>query len=276
MNWWKELQDTGILRTALVDYVFADFIEKGLLKQDILEMMELYGLIAKFASEMSTSENEEEQIYFVPTQLRSSPLGLCEIKPSEHDPCPLFVHFLDGFVPHGLFPQFVSRCIGWCSENGFKETPQLFNDGARFLVGKPIICALILICRKHFIKVVLKRRECSLEPSSSNASNKMAIEFRTFMEKTLNGLSQDLSWPSNLRYELSVACTQCPQSGHMLSQHRSQTFGQEDSPHLLQVPPPCGKLICTKNFADKAVTVLGLEKWFELRHSQVKAVCQIH
>ncbi|XP_068753968.1 uncharacterized protein [Montipora capricornis] len=268
VNWWKELQDTGILRTALVDYVFADFIEKGLLKQDILEMMELYGLIAKFSSEMSTSENEEEQIYFVPTQLRSSPLGLCEIKPSELDPCPLFVHFLDGFVPHGLFPQFVSRCIGWCSENGFKETPQLFNDGARFLLGKPIICALILICRKRFIKVVLKRAECSLEPSSSNASNKMAIEFRTFMEKTLNGLSQDLSWPSNLRYELSVACTQCQQSGHMLSQHRSQSFGQDDFPHLLQVPPPYGKLICTKNFADKAVTVLGLEKWFELRHSQ--------
>ena len=267
MNCWQELQDKGILRTALVDHVFADFIEKGLLKQDILEMMEHYGLIAKFSSEMSTSENEEEPLYFVPTQLTSSPSELFEIKPSKRDPCPLFVHFLDGFVPHGLFPQFVSRCISWCSENGFKETPKLFNNGARFLLGKQIMLALI--CRKRFIKVVLKRRQCPLEPSSSNASNKMAVEVRTFIERTLNGLSQDLSWLRSLRYELSVACTHCLQSGRMFSQDRLQRFGQDDSLHLLKVLP-CGEVVsCVENFSDETVTVPGLEEWFVLQHPQV-------
>ncbi|XP_068699861.1 uncharacterized protein [Montipora foliosa] len=265
-KYWKELQDTGILNPGLLDHVFSDFIEKGLRKQDILEMMELYGLIAKFSSGMSTSENEEEQTYFVPTQLTLSPSELCEIKPSERDPCPLFVHFLDGFVPHGLFPQFVSRCISWCSESGFKETPKLFNNGARFLLGKQIILALI--CRKRFIKVVLKRRQCPLEPSSNNASNKMAVEVRTFIERTLNGLSHDLPGLSNLRYELSVACTHCLQSGRMFSQRRPRRFGQDDSLHLLKVLP-CGELAsCVENFSDETLTVPGLEKWFELQHSQ--------
>ncbi|XP_068754007.1 uncharacterized protein [Montipora capricornis] len=244
-KYWKELQDTGILKPDLVDHVFSDFIKKGLRKQDILEMMELYGLIAKFSSGMSTSENEEEQTYFVPTQLTLSPSELCEIKPSERDPCPLFLDFLDGFVPHGLFPQFVSRCISWCSENGFKETPKLFNNGASFSLGKQIIFALI--CRKRFIKVVLKRLPCS---------NKMAIKVRTFIEGTLNGLSKDLSWLSNLRYQLSVACTHCLQSD------------QDDTLHLLRVLP-CGELAsCRKNFSHATVTVPGLEKWFELQHSQ--------
>ncbi|XP_068754008.1 uncharacterized protein [Montipora capricornis] len=244
-KYWKELQDTGILKTALVDHVFSDFIEKGLRKQDILEMMELYGLIAKFSSGMSISENEEEQIYFVPSQLTSSPSELCEIKPSERDPCPLFVHFLDGFVPHGLFPQFVSKCISWCSENGFKETPKLYNSGASFLLKKHIIFALI--CRKRFIKVVLQSLLCS---------NKMAIKVRTFIEETLKGFSQELSWLSNLQYQLSVACTHCLQSD------------QDDSLVLLQVLP-CGEVAsCRKNFSHSAVTVPGLEKWFELQHSQ--------
>ncbi|XP_068754011.1 uncharacterized protein [Montipora capricornis] len=244
-KYWKELQDTGILKTALVDHVFSDFIEKGLRKQDILGMMELYGLIAKFSSGMSISENEEEQIYFVPSQLTSSPSELCEIKPSERDPCPLFVHFLDGFVPHGLFPQFVSKCISWCSENGFKETPKLYNSGASFLLGKHIIFALI--CRKRFIKVVLQSLPCS---------NKMAIKVRTFIEETLKGFSQELSWLSNLQYQLSVACTHCLQSD------------QDDSLVLLQVLP-CGEVAsCRKNFSHSAVTVPGLEKWFELQHSQ--------
>ena len=215
-------------------------------------MMELYALIAKFSSGMPTSENKEEPIYFVPTQLTSSPSELCEIKPSERHPCPLFVDFLDGFVPHGLFPQFVSRCISWCSENGFKETPKLFNNGASFSLGKHIIFALI--CRKRFIKVVLKRLPCS---------NKMAVKVRTFIEGTLNGLSQDLSWLSNLRYQLSVACTHCLQSD------------QDDTLHLLRVLP-CGELAsCRKNFSHATVTVPGLEKWFELQHSQVNAISQI-
>ena len=201
---------------------------------------------------MSTSEKEKEQIYFVPTQLTSSPSELCEIKPSERDPCPLFVHFLDGFVPHGLFPPFVSRSISWCSENGFKETPKLFNNAASFSLGKHIIFALI--CRKRFIKVVLKRLPCS---------NKMAIKVRTFIEETLNGLSQDLSWLSNLQYQLSVACTHCLQSD------------QDNSLVLLQVLP-CGELTsCPKNSSHSTVTVPGLEKWFELQHSLVNAVSQI-
>ncbi|KAK2561497.1 Cyclic GMP-binding protein C [Acropora cervicornis] len=108
-KWWKDLEVNGILRIALVDHVFSKFIDKGLCKQDILDLMELHGLIAKFS--IATDENQDEQRYFVPTQLRSSPSALCEIKPSRCDPSPLVIHFLDGFVPHGLFPQFVSKFI---------------------------------------------------------------------------------------------------------------------------------------------------------------------
>ena len=92
MNCWRDLEVTGILRIALVDHVFSKFIKKGLRKEDILDMMELHGLIVKFSN--ATDENQDEQRYFVPTQLRSSPSALCEIKPSECDP----VHWLFIFL----------------------------------------------------------------------------------------------------------------------------------------------------------------------------------
>ena len=228
-------------------------------------MMELYGLIAKFS--FATGENRVEQKYFVPTQLRSSPLGLYQIKPSECDPCPLILHFLDGFVPHGLFPQLVSKFIHWCSENGLKQTPQLFNNGARLFVGKQIAFDLILICRKRLIKVIVKRRNLSSsKPSLMNATNKMAVEVRKFIEKTLVGFSRDLCWLSNLRYELSVVCTHCLES--MRSLHRSMTCCQDDCLHLLRVSPG-EELICPNNFSDEAVKVPGWEKWFEVPPSQV-------
>ena len=202
--------------------------------------MELHGLIAKFS--IAADENQDEQRYFVPTQLRSSPSALCEIKPSECDPCPLVLHFLNGFVPHGLFPKLVSKFIHWCSENGSKQPPQLFNNGARLFIGKQIAFDLILICRKRFIKIVLKRRNPSSSKSLSvNASNKMAIEVRNFIERTLDGFSRDLSWLSNLRYELSVVCTHCQQS--MGDPHRLMSCCQDDRLHLLRVCPG-EELIC--------------------------------
>ena len=268
MNCWRDLEVNGILRIALVDHVFSKFIKKGLRKEDIQDMMELHGLIAKFS--IATDENQDEQRYFVPTQLRSSPSALCEIKPSECDPCPLVLYFRDGFVPHGLFPQLVSKFIHWCSENGFKKTPQLFNNGARLFIGKQILFDLILICRKRFIKIVLKRRTASSSKHlSMNASNKMAIEVRNFIQRTLDRFSRDLCWLSNRGYELSVVCTHCLH--RMCSLHRLMGCCQDDCLHLLRVCPE-EELICLCNFSDETLKVPGLEKWFEVPHFQVSTM----
>ena len=266
MNCWRELEVNGILREALVDDVFSKFIDEGLCKQDILGMMEQHGLVAKFL--IATDENQDEQTYFVPTQLRSSPSALCQIKPSESDPCPLVLHFLDGFVPHGLFPQLVSKFIHWCSENGFKKTPQLFNNGARLFIGKQITFALILICRKRFIKIVLKTRNpFSCKYQSMNASNKMAVEVRNFIERTLDDFSRDLSYLSNLRYEFSVVCTHCQQRESDFDWLMSCCH-DDDRLHLLRVRPG-EELICMENFSDETVKVPGWEMWFEVPHTQV-------
>ena len=264
MNCWRDLEETGILRIALVDHVFSKFSSKGLRKQDIIDMMELYGLIAKFSN--ATDENQDEESYFVPTQLRSSPSALCEIKPSECDPCPLVLHFLDGFVPYGLFPQLVSKFIHWCSENGFKNTPQLFSNGARLFIGKQIIFDLILICKKRFIKIVLKRRNASSsKPLSMNNSNEVAFKVRNFIERTLHGFSRDLCWLSNLRYELSVVCTYCLQS--RCSFNWLMSCCPDDCFHLLRVRPG-EELICEKNFFDETISP-GWEMWFEVPDTQV-------
>ena len=263
-KWWRDLEVNGILRITLVDHVFSKFIDQGLCKQDILDLMELHGLIAKFS--IATDGNQDEKRYFVPTQLRSSPSALCEIKPSGCDPCPLVLHFLDGFVPHGLFPQLVSKFIHWCSENGLKETPQLFNNGARLFIGKQITFVLILICRKRLIKIVLKtRKPSSYKSQSMIASNKMAIEVRNFIERTLDDFSHDLSWLSNLRYELSVVCTYCLECTRHL--HERTSCDLDDCLHLLRVRPG-EELICLKNFCDETISP-GWEMWFEVPHTQV-------
>lgn len=260
---WNELEESGILRSSLVDHVFTDFIQKGLIKEDILNMMELYGLIAKLSC--LSSEGELGQKYFVPAQLRSSPSGLCKIQPSQSDPCPLYLHFLDGFVPHGLFSQLVSRCISFCSEHGLKQTPQLYNNGARLFVRMQTTFDLFLICRKRFIKVILKK----INPSSARltataTTSKMAGKVRAFLEDTLQSLSRDLSWLRNLRYKVCVACTYCLQSGDQCTKHKSVCCSSDDCLHLLEVLPG-EDLICPYSFCGEAIKVEGKEMWFQVQ-----------
>ncbi|KAJ7358725.1 hypothetical protein OS493_022171 [Desmophyllum pertusum] len=111
-KYWREVEKTGVLSMELVDHVFYKFIQQGLVKKDILDMMERFGLIAKF------SPSPTDVKYFVPAQLKSPPKRVCDVEPSSHDPCPMYVHFVVGFVPHGLFSQLVSRAISWCSKTG--------------------------------------------------------------------------------------------------------------------------------------------------------------
>ena len=265
---WRELEENGILRMALVDHVFTDFIQNGLLKQDILDMMELYGLIGKFSC--MSSKDDQVQEYFVPAQLRSSPSGLCKITPSDGDPCPLYIHFPDGFVPHGLFSQLLSRCISWCSQQGLKQSPQLFNNGARLFIGMQSAFELFLICRKRFIKVVLKmsQRCRSMSGSLTAALMKMANEVRAFVEASLKVLTSELSWLQSLKYELCVACCLCLQNGDQCTKHKSTSCSQDECLHLLRVHPE-EEPFCTKSYSGETVKVNGLEKWFQAYTAQV-------
>ena len=250
---------------TLVDHVFADIIQKGLSKEDILDMMELYGLIAKFS--FLPTASEDERTYFVPAQLRSSPAGLCEIKTSNSDPCPLYLHFLDGFVPHGLFPQLLSRFIRWCSEHGPNQAPNLYHNGARLFIGKQNIFNLIVICRKRFIKIVLKQRIPS-SPASFVSSVNVAHEVRVFLEDTLEELIRELLWLRNLKYELCVGCPSCLTHGEECAKHRSVCCAHDDCLHLLRVLPE-EPLFCSKSFSDEAIQVHGLHKWFQVDKTKV-------
>ena len=240
----------------LVRHVFSKFIKKdSVAEKDILDMMERFGLIAKFA--MSTRQGAK---YFVPAQLKSLPKNLCDMNPLEFDPCPLYIDFLNGFVPHGIFYQLVSRCIRWCSENGYKRPPTLYNHGARFFVEKQFSHQEILLCKKKYIKIVLKHRKPVNEACLAEAEE-VASDLRSFLEGTFKDLSRQLPWRGNLKYELCVECPFCPTEGNTCQDHSQISCIHEDCLCLLTMAP-AEKLNCEKSFSDNVATIPGLEKWF--------------
>ena len=247
-----------------IDHVFSKFIQQGIIKDDILDMMEQFGLIAKF------SPSPSDVKYFVPAQLKTPPKDICQMEPSHADPCPLYVHFVHGFVPHGLFSQLVSRSIRWCCKTWPLQHPKLYQNGAWFFIGKQIH-DFILICKKSSIKLILRQRMQSHQISGEK-SEELATQVREFVEGTLQTLSQELPYLSGLQYELCVACPYCHQGTDKVGQecpnHGKVSCEDEECFHLLEVKQ-AQPLICTRKVCDEVHTVHGLEKWFLKRTSQV-------
>ena len=174
----------------LVEHVFSKFLLKGVVRDEILDLMEQFGLIAKF-SPVKTDEK-----YFAPSQLKVPPDSLCAMVPSHSDPCPLYVFFVAGFVPHGLFTRLVSRLVRWCSEAGPTQPPTLYRNGAWFVIGRRTVHDLVLFCKKQYIKFFVMQRSQDQQVSGDKGSE-VAIQVREFVEATLQSLSQDsgaFSW----------------------------------------------------------------------------------
>jgi len=251
---WNDLEEYGILRMELVEHVFDDLLNSGQTKEDLLAMMEHYGLIARF-------DKGPDPRYFVPAQLRSSPEELIDIQSSPFGPCALYVHFTDGFVPHGLYSYFISKLIGWCSKSGSEHEPNLYRNVSRFIIGKSSDYELILICRKRFIKIVLR----SLQEDASCLCQP-AVSVRQFIENTLRAISVECNWYRSLKYELSVLCPSCCKSTKPCVKHRVKGCSNDDCIHLLEV---CHQqvLVCTKSFGkDARPEVHNLKLWYPLEN----------
>ncbi|PFX11544.1 D-inositol 3-phosphate glycosyltransferase, partial [Stylophora pistillata] len=263
---WPELERNGVLSMELVDHVFTKFLRRGVIKEDILDMMEQFGLIAKFSSPALPDVK-----YFVPCQLKSPPIELCKMEPSSTDPCPLYLYFLDGFVPHGLFPRLVSSSTAWVATTGSSHLPKLYQNGAWFVLEGKVIHDMILICKKRFIKILLrevKEAKAVALPLSTSRSAEVARRVRLFLKSSLEHFSQEFPYLSKLRYQFSVECPYCLQRVEECAIHRKPSCTHEDCLHLLEVKQ--GKhLICMESAGyNEVLTVQGRDLWFSSEGTQ--------
>ena len=243
--------------------MFSKSIPEGVVKDDILNMMEQFGLIAKFSSTATGVK------YFVPAQLKSSPEDLLKLEPSASDPCRLYLQFEDGFVPHGLLTQLVSRSISWCCETWHTPLPILYRNGARFVIARQLIYDLILVCKKSFIQIVLTQRSQNEEVSMQEFFE-VPVCVRVFIEDALQKLSHELPYLNGLQYKSCVACPYCQNE---CPTHHQVSCIHEECLHLFEMKRKL-RLICMKHdrVHDTELSVRGLEKWFSQKTNQVRYV----
>ena len=256
------MEKTGVLDMKLIDHVFSKCCQQqDLIKKDILNMMEQFGLIVKIT--FTSPTNEIKSYFVVPCQLRTPPTINPEMALSASDPCPLYLHFLAEFVPHGFFWQLLSRCSRWCSESEFNhvQPPNVFLAASKFVIKKEYIHHLILLCKKRFIKVILTQKQ-PVHGASFAEAREVAILVRTFLKKTVQDLRHEHSWLSNFNCRFCVVCPDCPQMEEACGIHGVVSCDHEDCLCFIEIVEEGQLKHCRKNLGVQERTVEGLEKWF--------------
>ena len=237
------------------------------MQQSVLDMMEKHGFLSRFNHcEASGGEQPSNPCirYFVPAQLRVSCSELWKLTPQDSDPCSLVFKFCDGFVPHGLFPQLVSRLIAFSPKLECKKDPKLYCNGAHFILGKKSQFDLVLLCSKHCIKLVLKSYNGD---SEEVAVNSLAIQVLTLIEQELESLCKQWHWLGNVHYDLCVACTACLTSSIQCERHKSASCSDQDCMHLLSISSvtvePVTSFTCPEQVGEHSrFTLTNLHKWY--------------
>ena len=247
------------------------------LQQDILDMMEKYGFVARFHAHQesnveSPNANSSKFKYFVPAQLSISACELWKLAPKDTDPHPLVFKFCDGFVPHGLFPQLVSRLIGRSSELECMKIPKLYRDGVRFFLGKRNEFDLILLCSKRSIKLALKCYGSAPPDTQQGTVFSLPVNARLLIEDELDKLCRQWHWLGNVRYEICVVCLACQRCSEKCPRHKSPCCSDLDCQHLLPIShvEPNTLMSCQEQVDDHSrFTLTGLYKWFPSTASEV-------
>lgn len=257
---WEEMKTKGTLRMELVNDVFSKYCQQGSLRDDILNLMEQFGLIAKFASSPTDME------HFVPAQLSSPPEGHFKVGSSSSDPCPLYLQFPAGFVPLGLFTQLVSRCTHWCSGIAQYETksPNFFQGEARFkLISREFSHDLIMVCKKRFINIVLRNSRKTKSPRDRGkfllkVIKEMASSVLRFLCEAMTQMLKDLPYLTSLKYHWCVACTECPK--YECNDHTQEYCTHDDCLCLRKILQDGQSEVC-QNYDGDETTVSGLKLW---------------
>lgn len=237
-KFWRELENTGRLNTELINYVFTKKLNcdhvatecECQAKKDILHMMQYFGLIAPIIP----SEQKTGYCYLVPSHLSSS--GEKELKkcyPSTNEPCPLYVRFQDGFIPHGLYFQLICK---WCSMCGsqqqqelFQKEPKLFRNAAKFVLDNNFKVIMTVVCCKSTIKVCL-HSQCE---DKTNVDFK-AAEIKNLIRESLDSMREKCTWYRGLKYELCARCPLCADGTTKDNKVERRPFADDDCLHPLE------------------------------------------
>ncbi|KXJ13106.1 Caspase-8 [Exaiptasia diaphana] len=254
---WRELAETGRLHTNLINHVFQEQLKyapsetKNDAKKDILHMMEYFGLIAQIIP----SDQKDGYCHLVPSHLTSSPEEeLKKCQPSSDEPCPLYIRFEDGFIPHGLYFQLICQ---WCSLYGsqkrpnlFPIEPKLFRNAAKFVLDNNSKVIMTVVCCKSNIKVCLHSNR-----EDKTGVDFKAVEIRNLIEESLDSLTEKCPWYQGLQYDLCIRCPLC--AVNATDKAEGHPFRDDNCLH----PATDGKEFCCKEKLEWP-EVSGLHHWF--------------
>ena len=262
---WNALESKGILSKQLVFHVWQNLINPSIERSVLISIMEKFCLLLKWPS------NHGNETYLVPSALMTCG-NPDDLLPTSSVP-PIFIRFVDGYVPMGFFQRlvvsFARRCIELFSK---KHQPMLYRNMVRYYVEKN--------------SIVLSERSCTVMAAvlgvnaEKDAQNEQNLDqlFYTVKEQlkfTVEEMRTEFLWMRGMKWEFCFRCSKCWKSSEKpCDQHQKAGCGQDECSHFLSVEEVDElldePLRCTRCPAgDSVVSRHPFSPWFGVMDSHV-------
>ena len=195
-EWSQQLEQKGMIDKALVNELFKKHAGRQQTLEDIISMMQMYGLLAEVS--VSIGGNKVTKI-LVSSLLKIDPppevRDVVQTRPV-YSPCPLYIDFPDGYVVPAFFPQFLVYLIHWSFILHCSRPPKLYQNYAVFTIGRLSEYDLHISRGKTNIKAVLV-------PNPNIESKPLQpCEVHRFLAEIPRMMSRDLPWFRNMKHRI--------------------------------------------------------------------------
>ena len=270
-EWWRNLENTGILDENLLNHAWSPLFNNRETCKCFIAIMERLSLLCFWPSSKKSKQ------YLEPSMLRSPPTDdVVKLLSSVKTPS-LFVKFALGRVPPGLFSRFILLFFQWCSEKWESNVePQLFHDFAMFHIVPNEGTSVTFICHSGSIEIIVRSGSGDLETapyfthSNCDVSTCRVIHWQLIL--MLECMRRQFGWLKNMKYEMCVCCPVCSKPSSATC--RAHEVRGSEGLHLLSKSDLSKLQYCTKPgiLEDRRIHIGQFTMWFSFEDEKGKRI----
>ena len=179
--------------------------------EKLVDLLEYLNILAHFTPTSPTgasstsptgASSTQEEVYFMPSILKSARASELTVETSDEDPAPLLLRYDCGYVPLGTFSYMIANIVSQHSKDWRLVEGAIRKNKVEFHVGEDYD-KITLISRPLYLEVAIALRQCRKRVTRIKM---LCSRVRGVVQSTLKTVTSRLNYKFMMDYKLAFKC----------------------------------------------------------------------
>ena len=171
--------------------------------EKLVDLLEYLNILARFTPTSPTgASSAQEEVYFMPSILKSARASELTVETSDEDPAPLLLRYDCGYVPLGIFSYMIANIVSQHSKDWRLVEGAIRKNKVEFHVGKDYD-KITLISRPLYLEIIITRRQ---HRKPVTQTKMLCSCIRGVVQSTLKTVTSRLNYKFIMDYRFAFKC----------------------------------------------------------------------